>query len=214
MTCAEIMSKNPICCRVADSALSVAEMMKSEDIGSMPVISSDSERQVVGIVTDRDLALRLIAEGRAPEATAISDIMTSNPVICHAGDDIRDAMESMSGQQVRRIPVIDEEGRLCGIIAQADIARHLDERQAGEVLEDISQPGHNVVGRAFHKARQAVQPSRGTGTGWMMAVGIGAALGAGVMAAVDQRRLRTGSPASDVVPAGQLRGADEDISEL
>jgi hypothetical protein len=140
---------------------------------------------VVGIVTDRDLVIRLIAEGRAPEATPVSSVMTQNPVTCREDDDVHEALNAMSGQQIRRIPVVDNEGRLCGIIAQADVARYLDERQAGEVLEDISQPGRNAVGRAFRHTGDAVRNWQG---GAWVALGVGAAIGAGVMALVGQRR--------------------------
>lgn len=191
MTCSELMTSNPSFCTPDDTAMRAAELMRSENIGSIPVVSSRSDRRVIGIVTDRDLAIRLIAEGRAPEASSVSDVMTDNPVTCRAKDDIRDAMQAMSRQQVRRVPIVDEEGRLTGIIAQADLARHLDERQSGEVLEDISQPGHNALGRAFNRARSVAGGGAGLqpeGPSWMLAAGVGVVLGAGLMATLDARR--------------------------
>lgn len=191
MTCAELMTSNPSFCTPDEPAMRAAELMRSENIGSVPVVSSRSDRRVIGIVTDRDLAIRLIAEGRAPESSSVSDVMTENPVTCRSDEDIRDAMQAMSRQQVRRIPVVDDGGRLSGIIAQADVARHVDERQSGEVLEDISQPGHNALGRAFNRARSMASGGSGMQSGdssWMLAAGVGVLLGAGLMATLDSRR--------------------------
>ena len=190
MKCADIMAARPSCCKVDDSVLRAAEIMRTEDVGSVPVVMSQSDRRVIGIVTDRDLTLRLIAEGKAPEVTTVSEVMTRSPVTCMVNDDVQGAMQTMSRHQVRRVPVVDERGELCGIISQADIARHLDERQAGEVLEDISQPGHNTIGRAFRKtATSTVHNGESHTTDWLLAAGIGAALGAGLMAIVDHRRV-------------------------
>jgi CBS domain-containing protein len=187
MTCAEIMSRNPSYCTAGDPAVRAAELMKREDIGSVPVVASSTDPRVVGIVTDRDLTLRLVAERKHPETTAVSEIMTRNPATCHERDDVREAMETMSRQQVRRIPIVDEQDQLCGIVAQADIARHLDERETGEVLEDISQPGRNAISRGFYKTRDSMQKAD-YGANWLVAAGIGAAVGAGLMAALGQRR--------------------------
>jgi Mg/Co/Ni transporter MgtE len=99
-------------------------------------------------------------------------------------------MQIMSRQQVRRIPIVDEEGQLCGIVSQADIARHVDERDTGEVLEDISQPGHSAISRTFYKARAGIEKAN-YGANWLVAVGIGAALGAGLMATLGQQRFNS-----------------------
>ena len=188
MTCAEIMSRNPSCCAASDPAIRAAELMKREDVGSVPVVASSTDPRIIGIVTDRDLALRLVADGKHPDTTPISEIMTGNPATCHDRDDVREAMDTMSRHQVRRIPIVDEHGQLCGIVAQADIARHLDKRETGEVLEDISQPGHNAISRAFYRTRDGLQ-SAGDDTNWLVVAGIGAAVGAGLMAALGQRRV-------------------------
>jgi CBS domain-containing protein len=189
VTCAEIMSRNPSYCTAADPAVRAAELMKREDVGSVPVMASSTDRRVIGIVTDRDLALRLVAERKHPETTSVSEIMTRNPATCHERDDVDEAMQIMSRQQVRRIPIADDEGQLVGIVSQADIARHLDERETGEVLEDISQPGHGAISRAFYKTRAGMEKAD-YGANWLVAAGIGAALGAGLMAALGQPRFR------------------------
>jgi CBS domain-containing protein len=187
MTCAEMMSRKPSYCTAADPALRAAELMKREDVGSVPVLAASTDPRVIGIVTDRDLALRLVAEQKHPETNSVSEIMTQNPTTCHERDDVREAMQIMSRQQVRRIPIVDEEGQLCGIVSQADIARHLDERETGEVLEDISQPGRGAISRTFYKMRAGIEKAN-YGPNWLIAVGIGAALGAGLMATLDRRR--------------------------
>jgi CBS domain-containing protein len=190
MTCADIMSRNPSCCTPSDPAIRAAELMKREDVGSVPVVVSNTDRHVIGIVTDRDVTLRLVAERKHPETTSVSEIMTRNPATCHERDDVHEAVDTMSRQQVRRIPIVDEQGQLCGILAQADVARHLDERETGEVLEDISHPGHGAISRAFYKTRDSIQKTD-YGANWLVAAGIGAAVGAGLMAALGQRRFRS-----------------------
>jgi signal-transduction protein with cAMP-binding, CBS, and nucleotidyltransferase domain len=173
-------------------ALRAAEIMRDENVGPVPVVASHDDRRVVGIVTDRDLTVRLIAGGRAPEATAIDDVMSQNPVTCSEADDIHEAMDAMSRHQVRRIPVVDSEGRLSGIIAQADVARFLDEEEVGEVVEDISQPGLNTVGRSFRRAADTLHTWNGarmaSGTGLMVAAGLGVAIGAALMGAIGSVR--------------------------
>jgi CBS domain-containing protein len=189
MTCAEIMSRSPSYCTAADPAVRAAKLMKREDVGSVPVLASNTDRRVIGIVTDRDLALRLVAERKHPETNPVSEIMTRNPATCHEGDDVHEALQIMSRQQVRRIPIVDEQGQLCGIVSQADIARHVDQRETGEVLEDISQPGHSAISRAFYKTREGIQRAN-YGANWLVVAGIGAALGVGLMAALGQPRYR------------------------
>jgi CBS domain-containing protein len=192
MTCRELMTSNPTFCVPGDTALRAAEIMRDENVGPVPVVADADDLRVLGIVTDRDLTVRLIADGRAPEATRVDDVMTANPVTCREEDDIQDALEAMSRNQVRRVPVVDGEGRLIGIIAQADVARLLDEKEVGDVVEDISQPGRSVMGRSFRRAGAALQEWDGarlaSGTGMMIAAGLGVAIGAALMGAIDASR--------------------------
>ena len=182
------MTTNPAFCVPEDPALRAAEIMRDENVGPVPVIAGRDDHRVVGIVTDRDLTVRLIADGRAPEATTVSDVMSANPVTCTEDDDIHDAMEAMSRNQVRRIPVVDSDGRLCGIIAQADLALAVEEEQVGEVVEDISRPGRNAVGPAFRRAAAGLEYWGGSrvasGAGMMIAAGLGIAIGAALMGAI------------------------------
>jgi len=139
--CREVMTKDPICCLPSDTAARVAKLMKTEDIGSVPICEDRQSKKLVGIVTDRDLALQIVAESRDANSTKVRDIMTRQPVTCREDDDLQKALDAMEKNQVRRIPVVDNDGRLVGIIAQADVATRSDEpEKTAEVVEEISKP--------------------------------------------------------------------------
>ena len=140
MTCKDLMTSSPSCCLLSDSAATAAQVMKREDIGPVLVVSDHSEKLLVGIVTDRDLAVKVVADGRDPHNTRIDQVMSSHLVTCGEDEDVSLAMKRMADHQVRRIPVVDSNGRVSGIIAQADIALRGDEEQVGEMVEEISQP--------------------------------------------------------------------------
>src|SRR5262247_4130221 len=107
MTCGDVMTKDPACCVPSDSTSRVAKMMKIQDIGSIPVCESRTSRRLVGIITDRDLALNIVAEGRDASSTQVRDVMTREPFTCTPGDDLQSALRSMQRHQVRRIPIVD-----------------------------------------------------------------------------------------------------------
>jgi CBS domain-containing protein len=141
MTCAQVMTKDPACCVPTDSASRAAKIMKTEDVGSTPVCESRQSRKLVGIVTDRDLALHVVAEGRDANNTLVQDVMTREPFACLGEDDLQRALDAMQKHQVRRIPVVDRSGQLVGIIAQADIAtRSKAPEKTAETVEEISRP--------------------------------------------------------------------------
>jgi CBS domain-containing protein len=140
-SCNDVMTPDPTCVTIDDSVVRAAEIMKNEDVGAVPVVDNDTSRKLVGIVTDRDLAINVIADGKDPHSCRIEELMSRSPVTCRPDEDVQNAMDRMSQHQVRRILVVDGKGKLRGIIAQADIATRVDlpERTAG-VVEDISQP--------------------------------------------------------------------------
>jgi CBS domain-containing protein len=110
--------------------------MKREDVGFLPVVNDREDQKLIGVVTDRDLVLNLIAEARQPDMTTIADIMTAKPV-----DDVERAMSAMAQHQIRRVPIVDESEQIVGIIAQADIALRIDDPTATtEVIRRISKP--------------------------------------------------------------------------
>lgn len=140
--CTDVMTPDPVSCEPGDSIARAAEIMKAEDVGAVPVIESKVSRRVAGIVTDRDIVVKVIAERRNVETAAVRDAMTANPATCREDDDVSRAVELMATHQVRRMPVVDAEGRLRGIIAQADIARRVHrDKTTGDMVEAISEPG-------------------------------------------------------------------------
>jgi CBS domain-containing protein len=142
--CNEVMTKNPVCCLPNDMVAKVAQLMKSKDIGPVPIIENEQTKKIVGIVTDRDLALKIVAEGRDAKSTKAEEVMTRKVVTCRGEDDVQKALDAMSEHQLRRIPVVDNDNRIVGIIAQADVATRVDQpAKTAEVVKDISQSNAN-----------------------------------------------------------------------
>jgi CBS domain-containing protein len=120
--------------------MKAAQLMKSENVGPIPIVDDKNGKKLAGIITDRDLALKVVAEARDPKTTSIQDVMTESVVTCTETDNIDRALKLMQEYQVRRIPVVDKDDRLLGIIAQADVATRLaKDRLTGETVEQISQ---------------------------------------------------------------------------
>jgi CBS domain-containing protein len=138
--CDEVMTKYPVCCLPTDSVTKAAEAMKSRNIGSIPVIENEQTQKLVGIVTDRDLALTIVAEGRDAKSTKVETVMTRKVVTCFASDDVQMALDAMAEHQLRRIPVVDHDNKIVGIITQADVATRINQpEKTGEMLKEISQ---------------------------------------------------------------------------
>ena len=141
MKAQDIMSKDPICVTPETSLADAARLMKDENIGVVPVVDAEGSRRLVGILTDRDIAIRAVAEGRDGATTSVGHIMTSDVRTSTPSDSVNDVMELMGREQVRRIPVVDDGGALVGIIAQADIVLEAkDDKRAEKTVEQISQP--------------------------------------------------------------------------
>ena len=137
-SCQDVMTKNPATCTSESPVVEAARLMEREGVGSIPVCENG---RLEGIVTDRDIAVRVVASGRDPRETRIADVMTRDPQCVKADEPLDRALEVMESRQVRRIPVIDGGGRLVGIIAQADIATRLhDHDTTAVVVEAISKP--------------------------------------------------------------------------
>ena len=140
MFCKEVMTDNPVCCLPNEAVSAAARVMRREDVGAVPVINDEQKRQLIGIVTDRDLAIKVVAESRDPNQTNISDVMTSTIIACLERDDLSSAIKAMEEHQIRRLPVVDDDGRIVGIISQADVATRLREpEKTAEMVEEISQ---------------------------------------------------------------------------
>jgi CBS domain-containing protein len=140
-SCNDVMTMDPTCCLASDPVTRAAEIMKSEDVGSVPVVDDATTKHLVGILTDRDIVLQIVAVGKDATSVKIEEAMTRNPITCKPEDDVQNAFDRMSQHQVRRIPVVDGRNRVVGIIAQADLATRLDRPEKFEkAVEDISQP--------------------------------------------------------------------------
>ena len=141
MKAQDIMTKNPTSVTPETSVREAAQLMKSEDVGMIPVVRSTGSKSIVGIVTDRDIAIRHVAAGHSSPDCPVSEAMSSNVKTCRTTDSVDDVMKVMGKEQIRRIPIVDERGELVGIVAQADIARQADDKKAERTIEKISEPG-------------------------------------------------------------------------
>ena len=138
--CSEVMTKSPLCCLPGDMVAKAAQLMKRENIGAILVIEDQQTQKLVGIVTDRDLALKIVAEERDAKSTKVESIMSRKVVTCRAEDDLQKALDAMSEHQLRRIPVVDNGNKILGIIAQADVATRVNQpEKTAEVVKQISQ---------------------------------------------------------------------------
>jgi len=138
-SCSEIMSKDPVCCVPSDTVDVVARVMVTEDIGAIPVVHDLRASLLIGIVTDRDLVIKVVAEGSDPKTVTVGEVMTREPVACRAESNVLVALDAMAEHQLRRIPIVDEHHRLVGIIAQADVAARLARpAETARVVEEIS----------------------------------------------------------------------------
>ena len=138
----QIMTPNPARSTPEATAQEVAALMRDNDCGSIPVVANTTSNRLVGTVTDRDLAIRGLAVGKGPDAL-IRELMTPDPVTCVPEDEVEDLRQVMIEHQVRRVPVVDVDGVLVGIVAQADIAREdgaASDREVGRIVEAISEP--------------------------------------------------------------------------
>lgn len=170
MTCKELMTSDPAFCLPEDNVVRAAMLMKQHDIGSVPVVSDRNTMKLAGIVTDRDVTLRVVAEQRDYYNTKLSDVMSSDLVTCSENDDYEAVLKAMAEKQIRRVPVVDSDERLVGIISQADIARGVDGKQdVAETVSAISEP------ESVHESAQNGSIAK---TGLMIAGGLG--LGAGL----------------------------------
>lgn len=138
--CRDVMTKDVVCCTADTSVSEVARMMKTEDIGPMLIVDNEQSKTLVGIVTDRDIVVKSIADGQDPRNTQVGDVMSKKLVTVHPDDDVEVAMKAMAQFQLRRIPVVSENMQLVGIISQADVATRVDApEETGEVVKEISE---------------------------------------------------------------------------
>ena len=133
----EIMTENPACCAPETPLRDAAKLMAEKDCGEIPVI--DECGRPVGVVTDRDIACRGVAEGKTAE-TPVREVMSSPVVTVSPETSVENCCKTLEEKQIRRVPVVDESGRCCGMVSQADIARHAPEQETVQVIRDVSRP--------------------------------------------------------------------------
>jgi CBS domain-containing protein len=131
----DVMTSRPFCVSPDTPISEVAVVMEKEDIGAVPVLEGE---QLAGMITDRDIVVRAIAKGKDPRGMPVRDAWTREVFAVREDDDLSDAIQAMASYQVRRLPVVDEENRLVGVIAQADVALEAKEKATGEMVEEIS----------------------------------------------------------------------------
>jgi CBS domain-containing protein len=131
----DVMTSNPCSIDADKSVAYAAKMMRDEDVGIAPIVEGD---RLVGVLTDRDIVVRVVAEGRDPEQVQARETASGELVTLDPDQDLDEALRLMARHQVRRLPVVEEDGRLVGVVAQADVAKEADEREVGEVVEQIS----------------------------------------------------------------------------
>ena len=131
----ELMTESPRTVSSDATVVEAARVMRDDDFGLVPVVDGD---RLVGTVTDRDIAIRVVAEERDPSNTLVREIASADLVTIDPEQELGEALRLMAQHQVRRLPVVEEDGRLVGIVAQADVARHGDDTQTGQVVEQIS----------------------------------------------------------------------------
>jgi CBS domain-containing protein len=134
-TVREVMTSKLCSIDTDKSIVYAAKMMRDEDVGIAPIVEGD---RLVGVLTDRDIAVRVVAEGRDPEQVKVTEVASRDVVTLDPQQDLDEALRLMAQHQVRRLPVVEEDGRLVGVVAQADVAQQADERKTGEVVEQIS----------------------------------------------------------------------------
>jgi len=161
MRARDLMTKNPACATTNASAQQVARLMEQNDCGCVPVLDAEDNRKLVGVVTDRDLALRGIAKGKSPD-TLVADLMTRDVACVGEEADVSEVERVMSDRQIRRVVVANADGCCIGIVSQADLARALGEgdvssRDVADVVQDISEPTRD---RQFGAGTANTVPSR------------------------------------------------------
>ena len=131
----DAMTSNPRGIETSTPVAEAAQIMKSEDVGSVPILEGD---RLVGMLTDRDIVVRVVAEGKDPQSTNAGDVASRDLVTIDPQQNLDEALRLMAQHQVRRLPVVEEDGRLVGILAQADVAIEGQDQKTGQLVEEIS----------------------------------------------------------------------------
>jgi CBS domain-containing protein len=139
--CSDVMTRDVVTCSPQDNNVTAAQLMKNEDIGPVLVVDNNDSNTLVGIITDRDIVLKVVADGQDPQSTRVEEAMSKKLITCRPDEDVDVALKAMAQFQLRRIPVVGENMQLLGIISQADVATRVDAPdKTAEVVKEISEP--------------------------------------------------------------------------
>ena len=141
----DIMTPGPACCTPDATLQRVAEMMVEHDCGEIPVVENAASMKPVGVITDRDITCRTVAKGLNPLTLTVAECMTTPCVTVTPDTPLDECCRVMEENRIRRVPVVDEGGACCGIVAVADIARHAAKRETGEVVREVSEPSASAA---------------------------------------------------------------------
>ncbi len=156
----DIMTTNVSCCTRETALSDVARIMLDQDCGEVPIVNDMNALDLIGVITDRDIVVRAISKEMSPATTRVEEIMTDRVIIVHPDTDIEESIRIMSQNQIRRVPVVDEDNRVVGMLSLADISRETDPQTAGQVVQDISQPdGADVSTMGMAQRGQTQQPN-------------------------------------------------------
>ena len=144
----EVMTANPACCTPDTPLPEVAKLMVDNDCGEIPVVENKESKNPAGVVTDRDIVVRTVAKNKNPLELTAADCMTKPIVSVTPDTSVEDCCRIMQEKQIRRVPVVDANGSLCGIVALADLAREAKEGVAGQVVKEVSEPGKSTSATA------------------------------------------------------------------
>ena len=136
----DAMTSNPVTCIPGDTAQKTAQLMRDNNVGSLPVVTDRSDRRLLGMITDRDLCISVVAGGLDPKDSTIESLISSTPITCRDGDNLDVAERAMQVHQVRRIPVVDADGRCIGIVSQADLALRDKSEKVSKTVAAVSKP--------------------------------------------------------------------------
>lgn len=138
-TCQDVMTADPRCATSQQTINEVAQLMKEKDVGAIPVVDDKSNGKLIGILTDRDIVLKVVAGRQDAQSVRVDAVMSSDLVFGHPGDSLEEARETMQEHQVRRLPIVDESQKLVGIVSQKDIAEQGENVEAtGKMVQEIS----------------------------------------------------------------------------
>ncbi len=142
MSVQSIMTPNPVCCTKSTPLQEVAKLMLDNDCGQIPVVAGNGSNRPIGVVTDRDIVIRLVAQGTDASKSPAGDAMSTPCVTVSCDTSLRECCDVMESNQIRRVPVVDAQGELCGIVALADIALSGQDAKTVEVVKEVSSTAH------------------------------------------------------------------------